>query len=113
MCGGEINFPYARKLYACAGFDLKNGNMFENNHMKMNEDKSHLLIYISGSLIEESDEMKLLGVIPTKFRAILNTQSQGTTNIHEKNVENRSEFAFEGLVTSYSIAIVLGKKRFG
>ena len=39
---------------------------FENNYMKMNEDKSHLLVFgskgedvsvnISGSLIQESDE---------------------------------------------------------
>ena len=45
---------------------------FENNYMKMNEDKSHLLVFgnkdnevtvnISGSLIKESDEEKLLGV---------------------------------------------------
>ena len=45
---------------------------FENNHMKMNEDKSHLLVFgskgedvsvsISGSLIQESDEEKLLGL---------------------------------------------------
>ena len=44
----------------------------ENNFMKMNEDKSHLLVFgnkddettvnISGSLIEESDEEKLLRV---------------------------------------------------
>ena len=46
--------------------------VFENNYMKMNEDKSHLLVFgnkdnevtvnISGSLIKESDEEKLLGV---------------------------------------------------
>ena len=45
----------------------------ENNYMKVNEDKSHLLFFgskdgevsarISGSLIHESDEEKLLGVI--------------------------------------------------
>ena len=45
---------------------------FENNYMKMNEDKSHLLFFgskdeevsesISGSLIQESDEEKRLGV---------------------------------------------------
>ena len=45
---------------------------FENNYMKMSEDKSHLLVFgnkddettvnISGSLIEENDEEKLLGV---------------------------------------------------
>ena len=45
---------------------------FENNYMKMNEEKSHLLVFgikddeatvnISGSLIEESDEEKLLGM---------------------------------------------------
>ena len=45
---------------------------FENNNMKMNEDKSHLLVFgsngedvsvnISGSLIQESDEEKLLGL---------------------------------------------------
>ena len=45
---------------------------FENNYMKMNEDKSHLLVFgskgedvsvnISGSLIQESDEEKLLGL---------------------------------------------------
>ena len=45
---------------------------FENNYMKMNEDKSHLLVFgnkddeatvnISGSLIEECDKEKLLGV---------------------------------------------------
>ena len=45
---------------------------FENNYMKMSEDKSHLLVFgnkdndvtvnISGSLIKESDEEKLLGV---------------------------------------------------
>ena len=45
---------------------------FENNYMKVNGDKSHLLIFgskdgevsasISGSLIQESDEEKLLGV---------------------------------------------------
>ena len=45
---------------------------FENNFMKMNEDKSHLLVFgikddeatvnISGPLIEESDEEKLLGM---------------------------------------------------
>ena len=45
---------------------------FENNYMKMNEDKSHLLVFgkkddevtvnMSGSLIKESDEEKLLGV---------------------------------------------------
>ena len=45
---------------------------FENNYMNMNEDKRHLLIFgnkddevtvnISGSLIKESDEEKLLGV---------------------------------------------------
>ena len=45
---------------------------FENNYMKMNEDKSHLPVFgntdnevtvnISGSLIKESDEEKLLGV---------------------------------------------------
>ena len=45
---------------------------FENNYMEMNEDKSHLLVIgnkddeatvnISESLIEESDEEKLLGV---------------------------------------------------
>ena len=43
---------------------------FENNYMKMNEDESHLLVFrnkddettvnISKSLIEESDEEKLL-----------------------------------------------------
>ena len=47
-------------------------NWFENNYMKMNENKSHLLILgnkddevtvnISGSLIKDSDEKKLLGV---------------------------------------------------
>ena len=45
---------------------------FENNYIKMNEDKSHLLVFgskgedvsvnISGSLIQESDEEKLLGL---------------------------------------------------
>ena len=45
---------------------------FENNYMKMNEDKSNLLVIgsndeevsvsIAGSVIEESDEEKLLGV---------------------------------------------------
>ena len=45
---------------------------FENNYMKMNEDKSHLLVFgnkdnevtvnISGSFIKESDQEKLLGV---------------------------------------------------
>ena len=45
---------------------------FENNYMKMNEDKSHLLVFgskgedvsvnISGSLIQVSDEEKLLGL---------------------------------------------------
>ena len=45
---------------------------FENNYMKMNEDKSHLLFFgskdeevslsIFRSLIQESDEEKLLGV---------------------------------------------------
>ena len=45
---------------------------FENNYMKMNDDKSHLLAFgikdneatvnISGSLIKESDEEILLGV---------------------------------------------------
>ena len=43
---------------------------FENNYMKVNQDKSHLLVYggkdgeisanISGSLLQESDEEKLL-----------------------------------------------------
>ena len=45
---------------------------FENNYMKMTEDKSHLLVFgskddevsvsISGSLIQENEEEKLLGV---------------------------------------------------
>ena len=45
----------------------------ENNYMKVNEDKSHLFVFgskddevsasISGSLIQESDEEKFLGMI--------------------------------------------------
>ena len=58
---------------------------FENNYMKMNEDKSYLLFFgnkddemtvnISGSLIDESDEEKLLGVTLDKklnFKAHVN-----------------------------------------
>ena len=54
---------------------------FANNNMKMNDDKSHLLalgnknveatLNISGSLVKESDEEKLLGATidkKTKFQ---------------------------------------------
>ena len=59
---------------------------FENNYMKMNEDKSHLLVFgnkddevtvnVSGSRIKESDEEKLLGVTldeTLNFKSHVNT----------------------------------------
>ena len=84
MKGTEIcNYADDTTIFACGSFmcsilksleeDASQLSLwFENNYMKMNEDKSHLLVFgskgedvsvnISGSLIQESDEEKLLGL---------------------------------------------------
>ena len=68
VCGTEVD-PILKSLEKDAPLL---SNWFANNYMKMNDDKSHLLVLgnkgvkatvnISGSLIKESDEEKLLGV---------------------------------------------------
>ena len=68
VCGTELD-PILKSLEKDASLL---SNWFANNYMKMNDDKSHLLVLgskgveatvnISGSLIKESDEEKLLGV---------------------------------------------------
>ena len=68
---------------------------FENNYIKMNEDKSHLLVFgnkddettlhIYGSLIEESDEEKLLGVTLHKklnFKLMIFVRNQAKSCMH-------------------------------
>ena len=79
VCGAELD-PILESLEKDTSLLC---NWFENNYMKMNDDKSRLLVFgrkgveatvnISGSLTEESDEEKLLGVTINKK---LNFKSQ-------------------------------------
>ena len=72
LCGTELD-PILKSLEKDAS--LLSG-WFGNNYMKMNGDKSHLLVLgnksvegiltVSGYLIKESDEEKLLGVTIVK-----------------------------------------------
>ena len=72
MCGTELG-PILKSLEKDAS---RLSSWFANNCKKMNGDKSHLLLLgsrsveaivnISGSLIKESDEEKLLGVTINK-----------------------------------------------
>ena len=96
------NYAYNNTIFAC-GSDLGSRNAallslwFENNYTKMDEDKSHLLIFgnknneltvnISGSFIKESDKEKLHGVTLDKTLNFKNTlltslRKQGKSCMH-------------------------------
>ena len=89
MCGTELD-PILKPLEKDAS---PLSTWFANKYMKTNGDKGHLLVLgnkrveatlsISGSLIKESDEEKLLGVtIGSKVMSIVSVKKQVRNYMH-------------------------------